>query len=166
MVQGNGEKSVCESSCTKFEAAERRTIGIRRRRFSTRRRRPEPLHFLAMKEAAVPSAQRLLPYVMLFLGCKFKGEALSARQRLASPATPTPPGSASQARQRPTRPAAPRRPGNAPPARQRLASPAALSPLVRRPQVRQSPLRSGSARGARRRPPTPAPTSAALGCVP
>ena len=142
MVQGNGEKSVCESSCTKFEAAERRTIGIRRRRFSTRRRRPEPLHFLAMKEAAVPSAQRLLPYVMLFLGCKFKGEALSARQRLASPATPTPPGSASQARQRPTRPAAPRKSGSSLATRTETASPAKPFALRQRPRRPAAPANS------------------------
>ena len=71
-------------------------------------------YFLAMKEAAVPSAQRLLPYIMLFWGCKFKGEARAARQRptplgSASPssAKPTPSGSASQVRQRLAGPAAP-----------------------------------------------------------
>ena len=37
---------------------------------------------------------------MLFWGCKFKGEAHAARQRLASSAKPTLPGSAPQARQR------------------------------------------------------------------
>ncbi len=57
-------------------------------------------YFLAMKEAAVPSAQRLLPYIMLFWGCKFKGEAHAARQRPAHAA-------------KPTRPAAPRPRGKA-----------------------------------------------------
>ena len=45
-------------------------------------------YFLAMKEAAVPSAQRLLPYIMLFLGLQVQ-------------------------RRSPRRPAAPRRPGSA-----------------------------------------------------
>lgn len=77
-------------------------------------------YFLATKEAAVPSAQRLLPYIMLFLGLQVQrqrprhsygdrksGEALSAW------AAPHPPGSAlatqtkSANRQRPTNAAKP-----------------------------------------------------------
>ncbi len=80
-------------------------------------------YFLAMKEAAVPSAQRLLPYIMLFLG--LQDQRRSPRRPAApssgplTPAKPTPPGSAPQARQRLASPAAPRKSGGAAQARQR-----------------------------------------------
>ena len=75
-------------------------------------------YFLAMKEAAVPSAQRLLPYIMLFWSCKFKGSALATRTETASPAKPFPLG-----RRPPTR-RSPARSGSAPSTRRSLRLPA------------------------------------------
>lgn len=63
-------------------------------------------YFLAMKEAAVPSAQRLLPYIMLFLG--LQDQRRSPRHPAApssgplTPAEPTPPGSASPSPAKPS----------------------------------------------------------------
>ena len=132
--KGNGRTGFCGTPCTKSEAAERRL---------PRNPTPEILHyvlsptripyFLAMKEAAVPSAQRLLPYILLFLGLQVQrqrprhsygdrksgevlsawaaphppGSALATRTETASPAKPFPLG------QRPIRPAAPHQRGEA-----------------------------------------------------
>ena len=123
--KGNGRTGFCGTPCTKSEAAERRL---------PRNPTPEILHyvlsptripyFLAMKEAAVPSAQRLLPYILLFLGLQVQrqrprhsygdrksGEVLSAW------AAPHPPGSALATRTETAAPAKPfalrQRPANA-----------------------------------------------------